>query len=256
MKIHISHSTKILLNEKNFNIVERGTITVKGKGEMKTYFVLSKMDSYGHAIRCPFQDIFDEYIRKNGDKKSIIDETNDKGKGGELVTKKNDRPSSSSSKKASNLSIETIHQSTNLSNNINKENFIQNYSQDRHLNSNENQVVNPIVEYPIRRRNSSLSSLEKPELSIVSPAFLDSNCFSKPEEDLLNDPTVKNYLSASRSSVDFRKQSITDFKQLDFSLEKSKQKIKCGGNKESADSALTTKPNKKSFIQSITCDIL
>ena len=32
MKIHISQATKTLIHGKNFKIVERGTITIKGKG--------------------------------------------------------------------------------------------------------------------------------------------------------------------------------------------------------------------------------
>ncbi len=51
MKIHISHSCKALLNDKRFQIVERGKITVKGKGEMKTYFVLTKLDEAGNVVR-------------------------------------------------------------------------------------------------------------------------------------------------------------------------------------------------------------
>ena len=43
MKIHISEFTKTLLPTANYDIVERGKIEVKGKGEMKTYFVLGKI---------------------------------------------------------------------------------------------------------------------------------------------------------------------------------------------------------------------
>ena len=34
MKIHISQSTKNLIQGKNYKIIERGTITVKGKGSI------------------------------------------------------------------------------------------------------------------------------------------------------------------------------------------------------------------------------
>ncbi|XP_023220643.1 soluble guanylate cyclase 88E-like [Centruroides sculpturatus] len=39
LKVHISEKTRDLLIESNWDISERGTITVKGKGEMKTYWL-------------------------------------------------------------------------------------------------------------------------------------------------------------------------------------------------------------------------
>ena len=48
MKIHISEATKELLSSNNYNIVERGKIEVKGKGTMKTYFVLNKKGKNGN----------------------------------------------------------------------------------------------------------------------------------------------------------------------------------------------------------------
>jgi len=38
---------------------------LKGKGEMKTYFVLNLKDDKGNVLKCPFQDILDDYQRKN-----------------------------------------------------------------------------------------------------------------------------------------------------------------------------------------------
>lgn len=64
MKIHISQSTKVLIERKPYKIVERGKIDIKGKGEMKTYFVLSKLDDDGKSIKCPFMEIYEEYKKK------------------------------------------------------------------------------------------------------------------------------------------------------------------------------------------------
>ena len=48
MKIHISEATKELLSPNHYNIAERGRIEVKGKGTMKTYFVLNKKGKNGN----------------------------------------------------------------------------------------------------------------------------------------------------------------------------------------------------------------
>lgn len=68
MKIHISHSTKVLLETRPYTVVERGHIEIKGKGEMKTYFVLHKLDDKGNPIKCKFMEVFENY--KNKDHKS------------------------------------------------------------------------------------------------------------------------------------------------------------------------------------------
>lgn len=78
MKIHISQSTKSLISAKDYKIVERGKLEVKGKGEMKTFFVLSKVDDDGKSIKCPFTEIFEEYQKKHGAIKE-----NDAGKNNE-----------------------------------------------------------------------------------------------------------------------------------------------------------------------------
>ena len=67
MKIHISEYTKSLLPNHSYDIIERGKIEVKGKGEMKTYFVIGKVDQDGNPIVCPFQKIMEEHRLKNGD---------------------------------------------------------------------------------------------------------------------------------------------------------------------------------------------
>jgi hypothetical protein len=78
MKIHISHTTKILLEKKKYKIAERGTIEVKGKGEMKTYFVNCKLDDDGKSIQLPFLEVYEEYAllqEKDKNNKINADET-------------------------------------------------------------------------------------------------------------------------------------------------------------------------------------
>ena len=67
MKIHISEHTKCLLPVEKYKIIERGKIEVKGKGVMKTYFVLNKVDEDGKSIVCPFMKIFEEYKKNYGE---------------------------------------------------------------------------------------------------------------------------------------------------------------------------------------------
>lgn len=59
MRIHISQSTKNAIDNQPYRVVERGKIEVKGKGEMKTYFVLCKINEDGKSIKCPFMEIFE-----------------------------------------------------------------------------------------------------------------------------------------------------------------------------------------------------
>lgn len=65
MKIHLSGSTMALLNTARYALVERGKMQVKGKGEMKTYFCLARKDAKGEQIRCAFEDILEDYAKKN-----------------------------------------------------------------------------------------------------------------------------------------------------------------------------------------------
>jgi hypothetical protein len=60
MKIHISESTKVLIEKEDYKVVERGKIEVKGKGEMKTYFVLSRFDKKGVEVKCSLMGVFQE----------------------------------------------------------------------------------------------------------------------------------------------------------------------------------------------------
>lgn len=61
MKIHISEATKVLLPENKYCVIERGKIEVKGKGVMKTYFILNKKSTNGEDMICPFMSLCDEY---------------------------------------------------------------------------------------------------------------------------------------------------------------------------------------------------
>ncbi|CAH1256862.1 GUCY1B3 [Branchiostoma lanceolatum] len=55
MHIHISETTKAHLEEEPYLLVERGTVTIKGKGEMKTYWLKEKVgDQTGEALDTPF----------------------------------------------------------------------------------------------------------------------------------------------------------------------------------------------------------
>ena len=81
MKIHISEYTKTLLPSASYEIVERGKIEVKGKGEMKTYFVLNKIGADGKAIVCPFQQILEEHRKKFGETAEEVIEKIDKHAG-------------------------------------------------------------------------------------------------------------------------------------------------------------------------------
>lgn len=79
MKIHISQSTKAMLNPKNYKIVERGKIEVKGKGEMKTYFVLTKRDQDGKSVKMSFMEVIEDYQKHHG--KPLENETHGSGGG-------------------------------------------------------------------------------------------------------------------------------------------------------------------------------
>jgi hypothetical protein len=64
MKIHISESTKSFLEKRSYKVVERGKIEIKGKGEMKTYFVLSRFDKRGNEVKCSLMDVFEDMNEK------------------------------------------------------------------------------------------------------------------------------------------------------------------------------------------------
>ena len=64
MKIHISHSTKVLLESRPYVVVERGKIEIKGKGEMKTYFLLHRLDERGNPVKMQFMDVIEQFKQK------------------------------------------------------------------------------------------------------------------------------------------------------------------------------------------------
>jgi hypothetical protein len=39
-------------------------LEIKGKGDMKTYFVTNKLDDDGNSIQCQYQDVYEEYNNK------------------------------------------------------------------------------------------------------------------------------------------------------------------------------------------------
>ena len=67
MKIHVSENTKNLLKSTKYKLRERGKMQVKGKGEMKTYFVLARLDERGQEITQNYQVIMDEWKKNHGD---------------------------------------------------------------------------------------------------------------------------------------------------------------------------------------------
>jgi hypothetical protein len=81
MKIHVSEHTKLLLNERLYDIVERGKIEVKGKGEMKTYFITGKVGEDGKPIICPFMQILEDHKKKFGESADDIVVPEDKHAG-------------------------------------------------------------------------------------------------------------------------------------------------------------------------------
>ena len=67
MKIHVSENTKNLLKSTKYKLRERGKMQVKGKGEMKTYFVLARLDERGQEITQNYQVIMDDWKKSHGD---------------------------------------------------------------------------------------------------------------------------------------------------------------------------------------------
>lgn len=74
MKIHISESTKSLIENCPYQITERGKVEIKGKGEMKTYFVLSKLDKHGKPIKLSFEMIASKSTVENNIEKPVEEE--------------------------------------------------------------------------------------------------------------------------------------------------------------------------------------
>lgn len=49
--IHISLNTKILLPEDRYEVLNRGTVKVKGKGEMETFYIFEKGSEIPEELR-------------------------------------------------------------------------------------------------------------------------------------------------------------------------------------------------------------
>ena len=60
MRIHISEITKNAVPALKYRIQERGKIEVKGQGELKTHFVLAKVDDDGKSIKASFMDAYNK----------------------------------------------------------------------------------------------------------------------------------------------------------------------------------------------------
>nr|ACC95433.1 soluble guanylyl cyclase beta-3 subunit [Lymnaea stagnalis] len=65
MKIHISETTRRELNSYPYEVENRGSIEVKGKGLMKTYWLLGKKEILEKDLpTCPFIAIMEEEVRR------------------------------------------------------------------------------------------------------------------------------------------------------------------------------------------------
>ncbi|XP_060566942.1 soluble guanylate cyclase 88E-like isoform X2 [Ruditapes philippinarum] len=63
-KIHISETTRQELIDYPYILEERGTVTVKGKGQMKTYWLLGRDPVESTQAKCPFGSILLEELSK------------------------------------------------------------------------------------------------------------------------------------------------------------------------------------------------
>ena len=52
------------MDKKKYKVVERGTLEIKGKGDMKTYFVTNKLDEDGKSIDAQYLSAFEEFNSK------------------------------------------------------------------------------------------------------------------------------------------------------------------------------------------------
>ncbi|XP_035827917.1 soluble guanylate cyclase 88E, partial [Aplysia californica] len=72
MKIHISETTKLELDGYPYDVEERGSIQVKGKGEMKTYWLVKKKLIDDQDLpTCPFVSIMQEEVRARHKEESL-----------------------------------------------------------------------------------------------------------------------------------------------------------------------------------------
>ena len=81
MKIHVSENNKSLLKSTKYSMTERGKIQIKGKGEMKTYFVLARLDERGHEIKAKYEETLKEWKKNNADVPEAVVEVMDKHAG-------------------------------------------------------------------------------------------------------------------------------------------------------------------------------
>ena len=81
MKIHVSESTKSLLKSTKYSMTERGKMQIKGKGEMKTYFVLARLDERGQEIKAKYEETLEEWKKNNADVPEAVVEVMDKHAG-------------------------------------------------------------------------------------------------------------------------------------------------------------------------------
>lgn len=63
-KIHISETTRVELIDYPYILEERGTVSVKGKGHMKTYWLLGREPVENSQAKCPFGSILLEELSK------------------------------------------------------------------------------------------------------------------------------------------------------------------------------------------------
>jgi hypothetical protein len=65
MKIQVSESTKLLIENKRYKLTERGKMEIKGRGgDIITYFVACKLDEHGREVKSPYMEIM-ENLKNN-----------------------------------------------------------------------------------------------------------------------------------------------------------------------------------------------
>ncbi|KAK3103517.1 hypothetical protein FSP39_019823 [Pinctada imbricata] len=70
MKIHISQTTHESIRTFPYECEERGSVNIKGKGSMKTYWLKSK-NNQAETSGCPFANLIDDKLVQEKDKKII-----------------------------------------------------------------------------------------------------------------------------------------------------------------------------------------
>ncbi|XP_035673582.1 soluble guanylate cyclase 88E-like isoform X3 [Branchiostoma floridae] len=94
MHIHISETTKAHLDEEPYVIVERGTVTIKGKGEMKTYWLKEKAGGQSaETLDTPFMANSSENESDEGSRDSSRISTYNPVFSDDVIKKTQDAPS-------------------------------------------------------------------------------------------------------------------------------------------------------------------